>query len=135
MADRVAVEPIVLTEPERSKLLKQSCDRGFMLMLKSFIPLYVFRYWNTRLSLGALVWFFFLSFVAAGISSQAYENECRPDNRECFQARSVMLLVSAVNYFAAAGVFGLYGGVVASRARARLKVSRIDAIKLVRSSL
>ena len=122
---------IILDRSAKSKLLKQGCDRGFFVFLKFFIPFYVFRYWNSRFYLGAVIWFFFLSFAASTISSKAYEDECRPDNRECVLTKSGLLITSAFVSFAAIGVFGFYGGVSASRARKVLKLDRSQILSLI----
>ena len=124
-------DQIILDGEAKSKLLKQGCDRGFFVFLKCFIPFYVFRYWNSRFFLGAVIWFFFLSFAASAISSRAYEEECRPDNRECVLTKSGFLITSAFVSFSAIGVFGFYGGVSASRARTKLKLDRSEILSLI----
>jgi hypothetical protein len=124
-------DQIILDGSDKAKLLKQGCDRGFFVFLKFFIPFYIFRYWNSRFYLGAVIWFFFLSFAASTISSRAYENECRPDNRECVLTKSGLLITSSFVSLAAIGVFGFYGGVSASTARKKLRLDRSEILSLI----
>lgn len=118
-----------LTKQEYKRLLKQSCDRGFMLFLKSFIPLYHFRYWNTRLWQGAFIWLMLLSVWGANISNSAYEKKCRSDEDTCQAVKTSLQLTSGILWLSAQIVFGIYGGQKAKAARARLDLSRDLALK------
>lgn len=118
-----------LTEKEYKKLLKQSCDRGFMLFLKSLIPFYNFRYWNTRFSQGAFIWLLLLSLWGANVSNAAYQKKCRPDENTCQFVQTSLHLSSALIWISGQIVFGIYGGHKAKTARERLNLSRDLALK------
>ena len=121
-----------LEEREVEKLIKQACDRWWTLILKSFVPLYHFRYWNTRFWVGAVAWIFLLSMGASGVESRTYQIRCRPDETSCLQRKQALLYGYFAVLFSANIVFGLYGGSKANKARQRLGLSRNEALLLIK---
>ena len=102
-----------LSEVEQRKLLKQAADTGFIIFFKQFVPFFWFRYWNTRLQVGSVVWVFFLLFISAGAGNLASESkiECLRGSTICDQSAPV--LFERVDLFlntAAPTVFAIYSG-------------------------
>lgn len=125
---------IVLDEDENKKLMKQAGDRSWPLMLKSFIPLYHFRYWNTRFKVGAVTWVFLFSMGGASVASRVEQIKCRPDETSCRQTKVLLSKAYLGILLSANIVFGAYGGVKASEARRRMKITREQAISLYKST-
>ena len=125
---------VVLAEDERKKMLKQACDRSWPLLLKSFIPLYHFRYWNTRFKVGAVAWVFLFSMCSASIANRVEQIKCRPDELSCRQKKALLSQAYLGILFSANIVFGIYGGAKASQARRRMKITRDQAISIFKST-
>ena len=132
MQENLNMPVLKLEETEIHKLNKQACDRWWPLVLKSFVPLYHFRYWNTRFRIGAVAWIFLLSMGATGIESRAYQIRCRSDDTSCLQSKQTLLVGYLVVLFSANIIFGLYGGSKASQARQRLGLSRDEVLSLIK---
>lgn len=123
-----------LSAVEQHKLLKQAADAGIIIFLKQFVPFFWFRYWNTRLQVGSVVWVFFLLFTSAGAGTLASENkfECLRGSTICDQSSTVIF--ERLDLFlntAAPTVFAIYSGHLARKARERLGIDRKTAIKLL----
>jgi len=125
---------IVLDEDEKKMLLKQACDRSWPLLLKSFIPLYHFRYWNTRFKIGAVAWVFLFSMGGASVANRVEQIKCRPDETSCRQTKALLSKAYLGILLTANIVFGAYGGVKASEARRCMKITRAQAISLYKST-
>ncbi len=125
---------VPLSKLETQKLLKQAADTGLLLFFKQLIPFYWFRYWNTRLKVGSVIWVFFLLFASAIAGSQSLEVkvQCASDPSMCDQ--SVDRFTSSLDLLlntAAPIVFAVYSGHLARKARERLGIDRQTALKLL----
>lgn len=125
---------IVLDEDEKKMLLKQACDRSWPLILKSFIPLYHFRYWNTRFKVGAVAWVFLFSMGGASVANRVEQIKCRPDETSCRQTKVLLSKAYLGILLSANIVFGAYGGAKANQARRRMKLTRAQAISLYKNT-
>jgi hypothetical protein len=122
-----------LSSDEKRKLLKQAADSGLILFFKQFVPFYWFRYWNTRLKVGSVVWVFFLLFASATANVVSLESklECSPGSASCDQTSSIFSGFDLVFNTSAPIVFAIYSGFLARKARERLGVDRKTAQKLL----
>ena len=124
---------VSLSSIERRKLLKQAADAGWILFFKQIIPLYWFRYWNTRLKVGPVVWVFFLLFASAtaNVASLDSKLECSLSTENCDQTSSIFSGFDLVLNTSAPIVFAIYSGFLARKARERLGIDRKTAQKLL----
>ena len=122
-----------LTEAEHHKLLRQAADTGVIIFFKQFIPFFWFRYWNTRLRLGSVVWVFLLLFASAVASTLSYESkfECAQDSSSCDKSSAAYHSFDLILNTAAPTVFAIYSGYLARKARERLGIDRKTALKLL----
>lgn len=122
-----------LTDVEHRKMLRQAVDIGIIIFFKQFIPLFWFRYWNTRFRVGPVVWVFLLLFTSASASVLKFEYmlECAQDSSGCDQSPGTYTSFDLAINTAAPIVFAIYSGHLARKSRERLGINRKTAITLL----
>ena len=124
-------EPLVYSINERNNLIKQAADRGIVLFLKQFIPMYLIRYWLTRHYLGAVVAYFALNLFALNVIIQGSDLSCASEDFSCKQQSKSIVIAGGVIAIASSFVFGIHSGILAKKARLKLGISRQQAVAIL----